>query len=386
MKHQQGQYRAELFDELIARLLRGMYPEARVVRKLTLRVPHKGAFRSISIDFRAALSAGDIVVETTAPYTDAVADVVNSALRRLKTIVELMTPGPIKTFVLAIPTSFPQASGSALEELRRAAVAAGASVAVWDAQELRRLVGEHLSTEITSFTVEELKKALGHESSSLPTLVPLVGLKEGLKEGVVVLVADFCSYSRFVQASGADTELVTSVMARFYRESRQAVIEAQGFIDKFMGDGVLAYWFGPDAGARLEACVERLIGIAVNLAGEWQDQIDYSVEPKGLRAGAALGSVMFVSEQPGLPLHAIGDCINIAARLQGESEPNSLVVSNRLRKRFYGAREDFEEVGPYNLKNIGQVIAWRKSFGKTLVQQAEQLGESNLIALRKSFA
>lgn len=363
MDHQLGQYRAELFDELIARLLAAMYPKAHVTRRIALRVPHKGAFRSVSIDFRVDIAAGDVVVETKAPYTDAVADFVNSALRSLKTIIELLSPSRIKTFVFAIPTSFPQVSCAALEETQLAASAMGATVKVWDADELLKLVREHLSINITSFSIDELKSALGLDSAAEPAAVSLVGLQEGLQDDVVVLVADFCSFSRFVQASGADTGLITSVMARFYRETRQAIRKGGGFLDKYMGDGILVYWFGEEAGVQLETCLRRLMGIAVNLAEEWQDQLDYSVEPKGLRAGAAIGRVMFVSEQPpNLTIHAIGEPVNIAARLQGEAEPNSLLISNRLRKRFFGAREDFEEVGPFDLKNIGNVIAWRKTF------------------------
>ncbi|MBV9958239.1 MAG: adenylate/guanylate cyclase domain-containing protein [Acidobacteria bacterium] len=365
MDHQRGQYRAELFDEMIARLLTALYSQAHITRGIALRIPHKGAFRSVSIDFQVGLAAGDIVVETTAPYTDAVADVINSALRRLKTIIELLTPGDIKTVILATPTSFPHASYGVLEETRRAAAAAGVTVKIWDADELLKLVREHFSTNLTSFSVDELKSLPGLRADAAPAVAPLGELEEGMRDDVVVLVADFCSYSRFVQASGADTSLVASLMARFYRETRQAVKDGCGILDQHMGDGILAYWFGQDSGAQLESCLKRLMGIAVNLADEWQEQVDYLVEPKGLRAGAAIGSVMFVSEQPLNPtIHAIGDAVNIAARLQAEAEPNSLVISNKLRKRFFGAEVDFEEAGPFNLKNIGSVIAWRKSFGE----------------------
>jgi class 3 adenylate cyclase len=362
MEHQLGQYRAQLFDELIARLLGAMYPKAEMIPKDLLRVPHNGTFRSLSIDFRLSMVPGDIAIETKAPYSESSVDELNQSLRRLSTMIDLLSPGRIKTFILAVPIPFPHACSVTLEEVQRKASQAGAVVTVWDSTELLKLVRKHLSVEMESFSVSELERALPVESSDVSRL-SLDRLKPGVFENVVVLLADFCSFSRFVVASDSDNALISSIMARFYRETGQTIIETGGLIDKYMGDGILVYWFGNDAGVQLERCVQRLGGIAVSLAEEWQDCIDYSVEPQGLRAGAAIGPVLFVSEQPmSSTIHAIGGAINLAARLQSAARPNNLVLSNRLRKRFFGNRSDFDEIGP-DLKNIGIVRAWSKALG-----------------------
>lgn len=364
LTHHVGQYRAELFDDFVARLLTAMHPQATLSRKIALRLPHDGAFRSVSIDFRLTSRSGDIVIETKAPYTEPADQALEKALERFRTIVALLSSGRIQAFILALPAALPQKLLEAFKQIQNSTSPPSAMVVLWDEYELKKLAKKYLGADIKTFSVEELENVLRIESPA-----PLVSApKAGVNENVVALVADFCSFTKFVEASGGYTDLLESMMGRFYRETRQAIRQEQGFLDKYMGDGVLAYWFGHDAGRSLERCVQRLVGIAVNLADEWQDQIDSAVEIKGLRAGAAIGTILFVSEErpPGLPLHAIGNPVNVAHRLQGEAEPNSLVVSNRLRLRFFEGRPDFERIDHLSLKGINPVVAWRKSFGKVV--------------------
>ena len=186
---------------------------------------------------------------------------------------------------------------------------------------------------------------------------------------MIVLCADFCSYSKFVHASGNDRELVISIMGRFYRETREAIVSAGGIVDKFMGDGVLAFWRLEDKAGKvwpqIDKCLMELIGISLNLATEWQDQIDLAVAPKGLRAGAAFGDILMIAEttKQASPIHAIGECINIAARLQGEARPNTLLLSNKLKSVVPDGAKAFKKLDAKALKNIGDTIVWEKDYG-----------------------
>jgi adenylate cyclase len=189
---------------------------------------------------------------------------------------------------------------------------------------------------------------------------------------VVVLCADFCSYTKFVLASGGDKDLISSVLGRFYRETRRIIEDNGGWVDKYMGDGILAFWMpsavsDADLGGRIDACSAQLIACALGIAKEWQDQIDHSVEIVGMRVGAAIGKVLFIPEAIGKekPLHAISDFINLAARLQSAAKENSLVISNRLRKTCFDATGSFRELEPLELKNFGKVVAWSKDYEKS---------------------
>jgi class 3 adenylate cyclase len=366
MNDEVGQYRAELFDELVEKLLGAMYPDAQLNSKRVLRIPHRGAFRSLSVDFWARRAKGDVVVETKAPYTRATVEVLGSSLRRLKTVVELLSSRSIPTFVLAIPIVFPEELRDSLKQIQHLAETNGATVIVWDEDALRKLIREHLSTDISAFSLDELERVLGVKTAK-SVLVPTAGSRHD----VTVLMADFCSFSSFVKATylndgnkGKADRLIDYIMGRFYRGMRKEIEDHDGFVDKYMGDGILAYWFGEDIGEKFEECVQKLMGNAVNLAQEWDDEIDCAIEPKGLRAGAAIGSILFVEEDPMRPdIHAISHQINVAARLQSKAKPNTLVITQTLRNKLFGTRNDFQYLGDVEIKNLDSVKTWAKTFG-----------------------
>ncbi len=383
--HRRGQYRAELFERLVWHLLFAVYAGSTVKRQYILpRDPEHGGL-SYSVDFLVSSEQGECtVVETKAPYTDTASFGVNKTFRYLKDVfTRLKSTVNVKRIVVAIASELPAASAKEFSEASSFFASAGIETVLWDAKVLSHLCGRYLRLTIHSFSLENLQDAIGKLEPGLrgsaevqpeASLVATAGsesllqLPTGEHDGVIALCADFCSYSKFVHASGGDRELILSIMSRFYRETRTIVEECGGKLDKFMGDGLLAFWLptkGSNDTARcLNECIARLIGGALEVAEEWQEQIDMAVEPRGMRAGAAVGPVLFIPESASgtTPLHAIGECINIAARLQSHSKPNEVLISNRLHNEYFTEDARFDQVPPLELKNIGSVVAWRKSF------------------------
>src|SRR4051812_726448 len=321
MNHYQGQYRAQLFDELINRLLRKVYPEPtdHLIRNAAFAVDRGGTMESISVDFVVDRPNGQVLIETKAPYANAADRVIRRTIERLIVSVRRVSQDtPVTKAILAAPMDLSAGLLHSVDEARESL--AETRLELWGAEELRRLTADLLGATIGTFSIAELESIVGsHRISSPPqhatTEADVVRLPVGEKKAVVVLSADFCSFSAFVHASGSNSALISSVMGRFYRESRAAIYEHQGILDKFIGDGILCYWFDVKKPDMIEACVARLVGIALNIAEEWQDQIDLSVVPKGLRAGAAVGDVLFIEERADA-IHAVGESINLAARLQ----------------------------------------------------------------------
>jgi class 3 adenylate cyclase len=386
--HQKGQYRAELFEELMALLLSAEFPNAEVRRNYVLPKRVSGdELGTFTVDFLVTTADQTTLVETRSPYSDKASLGINRALRRLKgALTRFPDTVRVDSIILVIASELPAASAEELSRAKEYFKEHGVNFRLWDAVALSSSLSKYLDVRISSFSIENLESVLAalskekiKESSQTsepppPTrdieiFSPVQKLGEGDREDVVVLVADFCSYSRFVQASGDDRDLVVSIMGRFYRETRKIVDAANGLLDKFMGDGALAFWLPGGSAADnfagvFDPCISDLIGNSLNLAKEWQDQIDYAVSPIGMRVGAALGRVLFIPEQPkdGAPIHAIGDAINLAARLQGKSEPNALLVANRLKKAYFDTDPAFVEIPPLPLKNMGDVMAWKKDY------------------------
>lgn len=196
----------------------------------------------------------------------------------------------------------------------------------------------------------------------------------GLYEGVAVLFVDLCSYSSYVRDT-ADDAVVRNVLTSFYSKARNQVLDTGGVMYQFQGDALLALYGVPEGRAgyvrdTLE-CAQALVDIGNATSNEWQRQIDHVQSAGGVHIGVALGDLQIVSLRPfaPAPLGAIGDSINLAARLTSIAAPSEIVVSNAF---FQGLPEDsqaaFEEMEALEARNIGRIKAWklRSSLGPSM--------------------
>lgn len=368
--HRYGQYRAELFEELIRRILSAKYPGAKITQDF-LTMP---GVQSSQVDFFVQTSPRAIFVESRAPYS------ANpwAGVRRSIRLLQDLNRRAGSDAILALADRIPSEGTKEVETVKARFSASGTTFEIWDEPAILRLTEEHLNRHLNSLSPTDVLVALGKVEETPPSRSrafeffiagpgPTPALPEGRLKGVVVLMADFCSYSAFVKASQEEgIDLVSSIMGRLYRESRRVVLEHGGVLDKFMGDGLLAFWLpeaksANDPGASVMNCATRLTGMAIRLAEEWQERIDDQVVPKGMRCGAAIGEVLFISEDPLNPglVHAIGDAINLAARLQSSADPNSIAISNRLHTSHFRAAPELVEFNP-DAKNMGTKKAWKK--------------------------
>jgi class 3 adenylate cyclase len=375
--HRLGQYRAELFDELLSLCLSHAFEGAPIERNRLLAASGaEGVPLRSSVDFVVRKPNGQLVLlKAKAPYAGSVASDIQRSLRQVRSYLDVVDdPKRVASVVLALASDVPDAVIPEIEAVRNVFAERGIPFEVWDETYIRETLARRAGVELADLSIPGLETALGRPSptgSGMPGLESLVAAPPfgaqhelaGTNRDVLVICADFCSYSRFVHASAGETDLVTSIMGRFYRGTRHVVAEFGGMLDKFMGDGLLAYWIPPDgASENVLASIRALVGLAGKLAVEWQDRVDLSVEPKGMRVGAAVGPVLFIPENPDEsgPVQAVGECLNLASRLQGLAQPNSLVVSNRLKSRCFGRDDAFVELPPTAVKNIGDIVAWQR--------------------------
>ncbi len=140
---------------------------------------------------------------------------------------------------------------------------------------------------------------------------------------------------------------------------------------QFVGDEVIAFYGIPDrredAVREALATARAVVSIGNAVSNHWQRRIDRVQTSGGVHLGMSIGDLQIVSLQPFSRTHvgAIGDCINVAARLMAVAGPGEVAVTNSL----YEAVDDeaqmlFREVEPVEARNVGRIKAWKLSLAE----------------------
>jgi class 3 adenylate cyclase len=177
-----------------------------------------------------------------------------------------------------------------------------------------------------------------------------------------------------------DPEDLSVVVGAYHRAVADVVENFDGFIAKYMGDGVLAYFGYPRAH---EDDAERAIRAGL-------DAIDavrrLEVRSGGLqtRVGIATGLVVVgnqIGEGSAREQSVIGETPNLAARLQTLAEPDTLIIALGTR-RLVGNLFEYRDLGAVEVKGIpGQILAYQVLRPTIIESRFEALRDSTLTRL-----
>ena len=109
-------------------------------------------------------------------------------------------------------------------------------------------------------------------------------------------------------------------------------------------------------------CARAMIDIGVSVSNEWQRRIDRIQPHGGVHIGMAMGNVDTLSQRAFSQSHigAVGDVINLAARLTGVAGPSETVISNSVRQVLpENLRSRLQVMETLEAENVGRVKAWR---------------------------
>jgi class 3 adenylate cyclase len=154
-----------------------------------------------------------------------------------------------------------------------------------------------------------------------------------------------------------DPEDLREIISAYQKCVAETVQHFGGFVAKYMGDGVLLYFGYPqahedDAERSVRAGLQLIAGVAALK----------SHVPLQTRVGIATGMVVvgdLIGSGEAQERGIVGETPNLAARLQGIAEPNTVVLAENTRK-LLGNLFELEDLGAKDLKGItGAVRAWR---------------------------
>jgi predicted ATPase len=141
---------------------------------------------------------------------------------------------------------------------------------------------------------------------------------------------------------------------------RQVIARYDGHIAQYLGDGVLAYFGYPTAH---EEDAVRAVRSGLEIVAT-VSQLAY-MPPLQVRIGIHTGPVMVGAIGTGERTErlALGETPNIAARVQGQAEPNTVVMSQATSRLVHGFFT-CEALGPQRLKNVAAPLELYRVHGE----------------------
>src|SRR5208283_5130302 len=180
-------------------------------------------------------------------------------------------------------------------------------------------------------------------------------------------------------SSRMDPEDLREVISAYQKCVAETVQRFGGFVAKYMGDGVLVYFGYPQAH---EDDAERAVRAGLELVGAVS-----ALQPNAplqTRVGIATGLVVvgdLIGSGSAQEQTVVGETPNLAARLQGIAEPNTVVIAEATRK-LLGNLFELQDLGAKELKGIaGPVRAWAAVRASSIESRFEALHGSGLTAL-----
>ena len=168
-----------------------------------------------------------------------------------------------------------------------------------------------------------------------------------------------CLFVDVVGSTDATVRLGPEHMQRLlsdaFAEMSAAITDHGGTVEKYVGDAIFAL-FGALVAHADDA--ERALR-AADACARWSSAPATSTARLAVRVGIETGEALVdLAAVDHRQRMAVGECVNIAARLQQHAEPSEIIVGPTCHQATTGVAQ-FESVGTLSLKGLGEIDAWR---------------------------
>ena len=180
---------------------------------------------------------------------------------------------------------------------------------------------------------------------------------EAERRQLTVMFADLIGSTAL--SARLDPEELRDVIGAYHRRCAEAITSSGGFVAKYLGDGVVAYFGYPQAH---EEDAERAVRAGLTLIETVTSLDAGQATSLRVRVGIATGLVVvgdLLGEGAAQEQAVIGETPNLAARLQGLAEPNTVVIADNTR-RMLGSLFDYLDLGTKSVAGIDYPVhVWR---------------------------
>jgi class 3 adenylate cyclase/predicted ATPase len=241
--------------------------------------------------------------------------------------------------------------------------------------------------ELTADDLIDLGVAsIGHRRKMLAAIAllrekPIPASKESSTAERRQLTVMFCDLVGSTALSTRfDPEDMREIIAAYHRTVAEIVAAADGFVSRYMGDGVLVYFGFPQAH---EDDAERAVRAGLSIV-EAVRRLDVKSVKLQTRVGVATGLVVvgdLIGEGGAQEQSVVGETPNLAARLQALAEPETVVIAAGTR-RLLGDLFEYRDLGAVAMKGISAPVqVWQVLGPGVVASRFEALRGSALTRL-----
>ena len=163
-----------------------------------------------------------------------------------------------------------------------------------------------------------------------------------------VVFIDICSFTSISETESPDT--VVKLLNSYFEVMVKEILAQGGYIDKFIGDAVMAVFRGD---YHLDRAIDASLAVRSKVAELPASQGSLSFSPKvsiGVNSGEMISGNIGSAKLKRLDYTVIGDTVNIAQRLQEVAKHSQIIINEEAYQKV---KESFNcsKVGEVNLKN-----------------------------------
>ncbi len=227
------------------------------------------------------------------------------------------------------------------DQTRERALKDRMNVVVEERRAIKDMFSRYLSTEVVQHLMES------------PEQVRLGGA--GKK--ATVFFADIRGYTSF--SEGRSPEYIVEVLNEYFSQAVEIVLKHRGFIDKFIGDCIMAAWGVPMTSEQEDA--RNAVACALEIQKLIADprRTFFRGDAEHLRVGIGLHTGYLVAGNLGsarrMNYSVIGDTVNVAARLEGVAKAGEVIITEDTRL-LLGNAFLLEEREPVRVKGKNEPI------------------------------
>ena len=165
-----------------------------------------------------------------------------------------------------------------------------------------------------------------------------------------VFNSDIRGFTRM--SEGASAESMVELLNDYFEQMVEVIFKYEGTLDKFMGDGIMAFWGAPavhpdDAIRSVQAALDQMEAL-----GKFNRKlVELGQPPLAIGMGLHTGPLVagYVGSSKALSYTVIGDTANTSARLCGVALAGQIIITEATLSRLNG-RFEVEELPPAHLK------------------------------------